>query len=125
MSKYDKCPKRNKQLTKCLIIGQVLLEYPQHSPSSCMSPLNYQVTSKILKSQQFDKTAEFDLHKQFGEYISWVLICWYIFNHDFSIFNSFSDKMIVDIDVLGLVVEFAIFWLPPGCCNWVRLAYLI
>ena len=52
---------------------------------------------------------ELGLCKWFGEYIGWVFIHQYIFDHNFPIFNSLSDEMIPDINVLGPSVEFVIF----------------
>ena len=59
----------------------------------------------ILESQQFSEAAEFGLHEWFGEYINWVFISWYIFKCDFSIFDHFLDKVILDVNVLGPCVE--------------------
>ena len=56
----------------------------------------------IPKSQQFNEAVEFGLREQFGEYIRWVFVSWYIFECDFLVFNCFSDEVILDVNVLGL-----------------------
>ena len=62
----------------------------------------------ILKSQQFSEVAEFGLCEQFGEYIHWVFVSWYIFECDFPVFNCFSDEVILDVNVLGPCMEFVV-----------------
>ena len=44
---------------------------------------------------------EFGLHEWLSEYICQVFISWYIFKCNFPVFNHFSDKVILDINVLG------------------------
>ena len=67
-----------------------------------------QIESTILEPQQFNELAEFHLCEQCGEYICQVFVCWYIFDRNFPVFNSFSDEVIPYIDVLGPSMEFVV-----------------
>ena len=67
-----------------------------------------QIALTILELQQFNEPVELCLHEWFGEYICWVFVCWYIFDGNFPVFDSFLDEVILYINVLGPSVEFVV-----------------
>ena len=103
-------PKKEKMIKWMWSKRTSLTQISSTLPLKLHKSFNLSAHINILKSQQFSEMVEFGLCQWLGEYIHQVFISWYIFKCNFPVFNHFSDKVILDINVLGLCIKSVVLW---------------